>query len=310
MNENDNCCEFVVRCSCFVSDEREVVGEASVLYSALVEKQAAQQRAKRNAALAAEHDDYRDGKAATCRQPKPDGELVDRLGNSHASTPDTNRLQLFVDRSLHGVWFTNHQTNKLGNIDDSAWTWIDETGRHWRVDDFEHSAWTSALSVVFYGSSHLRELHNEIVRWHLGVSGDHRNIMVTRVSSKSCFEAGCGRCSYRNGFAGSPLPYLDGVDLKSCGPPGYRIVEELSGTFAFGFTTYIHTPLAEALFLERLSQDGLRHPDTVIVDCGIWGPRGRTGTNESDGANVYDYTVPSFTEEVNYFVSWVHTLTL
>ncbi len=115
-----------------------MVGEASVLYSALVEKQAAQQRAKRNAALAAEHAYYRDGKAATCRQPKPDGELAgDRLGDPHASTPDTNRLQLFVDRSLHGVWFTNHQTNKMGNIDNSAWTWIDETGRHWRVDDFE-----------------------------------------------------------------------------------------------------------------------------------------------------------------------------
>ena len=98
MSENDNCCEFVVRCSCFVSDERdEVVGEASVLYSALVEKQAAQQRAKRNAALAAEHANYRDGKAATCRQPKPDGELVDRFGDPHASTPVTHRLQLFVD---------------------------------------------------------------------------------------------------------------------------------------------------------------------------------------------------------------------
>ena len=56
------------------------------------------------------------------------------------------------------------------------------------------------------------------------------------------------------------LPYLDAVDLKSCGPPGYRIVEELSGTFAIGFKTYIHTPLAKALFLERLSQDGLRPP--------------------------------------------------
>ena len=52
---------------------------------------------------------------------------------------------------------------------------------------------------------------------------------------------------------------------------------------------------------------GCVHPDTVIVDCGIWGRRGRTGTNESDGANVYDYTVPSFTEEVNDFASRVHT---
>jgi hypothetical protein len=306
VNENESCCEFVVRCSCFLSDAHdEVVGEASVVYSALVEKRAAQQRAERKAALAAEHARYRDATAAIGRsQPESDGS---RERDPRASTSVINRLQVFLDLSLQGVWRTE-QTRDSGHVDDSAWTWIDGSGRHWRVDDFEHSAWTSALRVVFYGSSHLRELHNEIVRWHLGVPGDYLlPEVVTKVASKSCFGAGCGRCSHRAGFAGASLPYLDGVDLKSCGPPGYRIVEELSSTFAIGFKTYIHTPLAEALFLERLSQDGLHHPDVLVVDCGIWGPRGRTGFNESDGANVYDYALPSSTEEVNYFVSWVHS---
>jgi hypothetical protein len=45
----------------------------------------------------------------------------------------------------------------------------------------------------------------------------------------------------------------------------------------------------------------------VLVDCGVWGPRGRTGFNEQDGSNAYDYMLPSYVEEVEYFVSWVHT---
>jgi hypothetical protein len=193
----------------------------------------------------------------------------------------------------------------------SAWVWIDSSGQHWLLDDFEHSTWASALRVVFYGSSHLRELHNEILRWHLGVPGDHSlPAVVTKIRSRSCDfgDDGCTRCLDRHGFIGSsPTPLLDGVDLEACGPPGYRVVKELSETVAIGFKTYIHTPLAEALFLERLSRDGLRQPDVVLVDCGVWGPRDRTGFNEQDGSSAYDYMLPSFVEEVEYFVSWVHT---
>jgi hypothetical protein len=187
----------------------------------------------------------------------------------------------------------------------SAWAWIDGSGQQWLLDDFEHSTWATALRVVFYGSSHLRELHNEVLRWHLGVPGDYSlPSAVTDIASSSCLN--CTRCFRTEATKGSFL-YLQGVDLEACGPPGYRVVGELSETVAIGFKTYIHTPRAEALFLERLSRDGLRHPDVVFVDCGVWGPRGRLGFNEQDGPDAYDYMLPSHVEEVEYFVSWVHT---
>jgi hypothetical protein len=229
------------------------------------------------------------------------------LRASRQAQISANRVQLFLDRSLQGSWSAIpsgvHRSDDSG---DSAWKWTDESGRPWLLDDLAESAWTSALSVVFYGSSHLRELHTEIVRWNLGLpmgkAGKNFDLpqAVTDVGSRSCRD--CSRCTKQVGLDG-----LDGVDLKACGPPMYRIVEELSDTVAIGFKTYIHTPLAEALFLERLTRDGLRHPDVLVVDCGVWGPRGGIGFDQIADNKVYDYKLPSHMDEVEYFVSWVHT---
>jgi hypothetical protein len=55
---------------------------------------------------------------------------------------------------------------------------------------------------VFYGSSHLRELHNEILRWHLGVPGDYSlPTVVTDIASTSCLN--CTRCFRTEATKGS-----------------------------------------------------------------------------------------------------------
>jgi hypothetical protein len=262
-----------------------------------------------------------------------------------------DRLQSFVDQSLQGSWSPDFELWEMwgGTLDEDssaeaaeaaaatfdardrdAWLWLDESGKTWRLDDYGDSAWASGLRVVFYGSSHLRELHYEIVRWHLGLpigmgNAERMNIKnedsvafassatdlkddlpreVKMVGCRSCNESrgDCAGCDNRR--FGRPL---DGVDMEVCGLPGYRVVEELSDTVAIGFKTYIHTPLTEALLIERLHRDGLQKPDVLVLDCGVWGARGGLGFDETDGKELYHYKLPTFRDEVEYFVSWVHT---
>ena len=45
----------------------------------------------------------------------------------------------------------------------------------------------------------------------------------------------------------------------------------------------------------------------MVVDCGVWGARGGIGFDLIDNKKVYDYKLPTYMDEVEYFVSWVHT---
>ena len=207
------------------------------------------------------------------------------------------------------------------------------TERSWN-----HTYWSfdsvtkNATSVVFYGSSHLRELYMELVRLRRGVpfstSLEETVWFVpsgVNVRQKELQEV----CDPKNsGYVSG----LFGVDLKHCGPPGKRLVPELGEEtkVAYAFKTFLHTPEADDLllpFLQDSGGDSLRHPSVLVVDIGIWGPRGRRvparpgnrthsqeGTghpNDTDTAareqvedSIYNVTL-SPREEVDYYLDWL-----
>jgi hypothetical protein len=196
------------------------------------------------------------------------------------------KLQAFIDDSLDGNWTSAE-----------PWAWTDRSGRQWGVGN--GVVWNSTLRVVMYGSSHLRELGNAWVRdtWQMGAL-DELPKHITHVPSRAPNASeGCLKFNPNAGFMG-----LDTVDLVQCGPPGYRVVRELSATVALGMKGYLHTPIADSLFLERLERDGLRHPEVLVVDVGVWGPRGYMGLDEG----VYT-TALNMVDEVHYFVKWVRS---
>jgi hypothetical protein len=60
-----------------------------------------------------------------------------------------------------------------------------------------------------------------------------------------------------------------GVDLVNCGPPGFKVITELSHNLSIGFKTFLHTPDAERSMMERLAQAG-QTPKVVVADIAVW----------------------------------------
>jgi hypothetical protein len=100
-----------------------------------------------------------------------------------------------------------------------------------------------------------------------------------------------------------------GVDLVNCGAPAIRLVPELvdesnsnnsnrNSSVAIGFKTFVHTPDADARFLQVIESYGLRHPDILLVDVGIWGLRGN-----KRGGNATSTFTPE--QELEYYFSWI-----
>ena len=201
-------------------------------------------------------------------------------------------LQDFVERSLRGQWVPHLESSRpLAE----SWAWVEDSGRRWEMRSESATSWDTSLQVVLYGSSHLRELQNAWVRDKMQLSiTSELPLVVTHIPSRS---SNASDACFREGNV------LDCVDLDACGPPGYRIVDQLSGAVSFGFNGFVHTPLAEALFLERLSRDGMRHPHVLVLDIGVWGPRANLG--HELGLLVYNRTL-TVAEEMAYFVEWVH----
>jgi hypothetical protein len=160
-------------------------------------------------------------------------------------------------------------------------------------------------SVVFYGSSHMRELYFGLIRLKRGRAFNSQlEPVVKQVGFKPIHRQLC---------YDPPSDVLGkmGVDMENCGSLDKRIVPELSPndasdppTVAIGFKTFLHTPDAEQEFVEFLSLHGLRHPTVLVVDVGIWGPRGqRTWSN----SNTTHHMIPSNNTEVDYYLDWITT---
>lgn len=150
-------------------------------------------------------------------------------------------------------------------------------------------------SIVFYGSSHVRELYASLIRLERGVPFDEiLESNVTRVpSAQPSNQAKCD--PYKEGWGN-----LEGINMEVCGKPGKRLVPELADRVAIGFHTFVHTPDADQIFVDWLEEVSLRQPDFLVVDVGVWGPRGtRVG-----GSAATVWTIP---QELDFYLSWLQS---
>ena len=151
-------------------------------------------------------------------------------------------------------------------------------------------------SLVFYGSSHMRELYASVIRLEQGLPYNAvlpENITHlpsgSRYKSKECDPA-------RRGWISGLL----GVDLEKCGLPGRRMVPELGRRVAIGFKTFLHTPDADAQFLDFLTENNLRSPSFLVVDVGIWGVRG----DKMGGSSTFTMAPE---KELEYYLDWIQS---
>jgi hypothetical protein len=110
--------------------------------------------------------------------------------------------------------------------------------------------------------------------------------------------------------------YRAGFDIDTCGPPGFRVwdvndntnasssqLQHLHrGKAAIGLKTYMHTPVADNLFIQRIESVNMRNVDVAIVEMGSpWSVRGRLNT-----PNMSLPTNMTQREEIEYYVNFVH----
>jgi hypothetical protein len=164
---------------------------------------------------------------------------------------------------------------------------------------------TNYRTVVFYGSSHLRELYFSFVRLARGLSYNNMadlGVAVTTVGSG--FPDTDGNRSLCDPTRTGYIQGAYGVDLVHCGAPTIRLVPELvdesnnNSSVAIGFKTFLHTPDADTRFLQVIESHGLRHPDILLVDVGIWGLRG-----DKRGGNATFTFTPE--QELEYYLLWI-----
>jgi len=186
-------------------------------------------------------------------------------------------------------------------------------------DDYNNH--TKNLSVVFYGSSHLRELYFALVRLSRGIKYDaplEPAIMTLRSGLPEAQRL--PRCDADNS---GWITALYGIDIEACGPPTYKLAPELSSPLlysnnnnnnnnnntaanvALGFKTFLHTPDADELFVQYLEQQSskLRHPSVLVVAIGIWGTRG----NRFSLNFTRTQTALTATQEADYYLNWLET---
>ena len=150
-------------------------------------------------------------------------------------------------------------------------------------------------SVVFYGSSHLREVYLAFLRLEQGWSYKHHwDWDILNIPSGDC-TAQDPKCA--TGW----LDSYRGIDVSTCGYPGWRLDPKLGPKFIYGFKTFLHTPDAEHHFLDVLEENQMRHPDIVMVDIGLWGARGTKLGGPGSLAN----TVMTEEQELDYYLNWV-----
>lgn len=168
-------------------------------------------------------------------------------------------------------------------------------------------------TVVFYGSSHLRELYFSFVRLarglHYSNMADLGQAVTTVGSGFPDTDGNRSLCDpERTGY----IQGAYGVDLVNCGTPTIRLVPELveennrsrsnTSSVAIGFKTFLHTPDADTRFLKVMDSYGLRHPDVLLVDVGIWGLRGDKGGGVGS-ADTNTTLTPE--QELEYYLSWI-----
>jgi len=190
----------------------------------------------------------------------------------------------------------NHWTRDKNN----QWVWHNDNDMTFttipnNLVEQAHSSTFQQPSLVLYGSSHLRSLYFHLLRirrnlnWNAPLDDNTKKLGSGNVTDDRCDPQHSG---WSEG--------LYGVHLEWCGMPGKRIVPELHG--AIGFKTFLHTPDADDAFLEFLQQHHVQ-PTILVVDVGIWGPRGRRHGSSSSQTQ----TTLTRQEEIDYYLNWIQT---
>jgi hypothetical protein len=259
---------------------------------------------------------------------KKNASFID-VTNTKAETLDVSRSFSDADANMlcptiptyHGTWSRTKQN----------FTWArrgQKRGRQRETDETKNEAsevlfeetmtfpnqvavpWkTNDRTVVFYGSSHLRELYFSFVRLARGLSYNNKAGLGPAVTTLgSGFPDTDGNRSLCDPNRTGYVQGAYGVDLVNCGAPTIRLVPELvdennnsnssSSSVAIGFKTFVHTPDADARFLQVIESYGLRHPDILLVDVGIWGLRG-----DKRGGSATSTFTPE--QELEYYLSWI-----
>lgn len=211
--------------------------------------------------------------------------------SSHARARDKTKARRNV--------IPNGDASSVWSLQGDAWKWTDTTSQSILVPHAKPYTWLpldtftkNETTIVFYGSSHLRELYFSLIRLRRGISWQEKlEPVVMQVGSGIPDKINHREVSKCGG---------EGVDIAHCGQPAKRLVPELGRGVAIGFKTFLHTPDAEDLFVEFLSNVGLRHPSVFVVDVGVWGPRG----NHRGGRAQ---TILHPLEEIQYYLDWIQT---
>ena len=198
-------------------------------------------------------------------------------------------LSAFLNKTLSiskGIWSRQ-----------APWIWKDGA-QTYDTSVLQHLDIPTGLTVGMYGSSYMREIYFDMLRLVRNQSASGKIDEDERwiPSGDPARYGSTARC--RKGAQ-------HGANMKDCGPPGFRInppkctgskwpfvnhtsksymcmADIFKGTLVYGFKTYMFTPDADELFLKRLVDSGVRHPDVILVGIGIWGCRcGRENTKKT-----------------------------
>jgi hypothetical protein len=209
--------------------------------------------------------------------------------SSHAGDEKKVRSNVIPDGDASFTW----------SVQGDAWQWTDNTSQNIFVPHAEpytrlplDTLTKNETTIVFYGSSHLRELYFSLIRLRRGISWQEKLEPIVMQVGGGIPDKLNNRDINSCGGAG--------VDIANCGQPGKRLVPELGKGVAIGFKTFLHTPDAEDLFVEFLSKVDLRHPSVFVVDVGVWGPRGNLLGGRAQ-------TILQPLEEIQYYLDWIQT---
>eukprot|EP00548_Thalassiothrix_antarctica_P001133 CAMPEP_0194137886 /NCGR_PEP_ID=MMETSP0152-20130528/7719_1 /TAXON_ID=1049557 /ORGANISM="Thalassiothrix antarctica, Strain L6-D1" /LENGTH=261 /DNA_ID=CAMNT_0038835081 /DNA_START=57 /DNA_END=839 /DNA_ORIENTATION=+ len=195
----------------------------------------------------------------------------------------------FYPEKKYWVWARNSSEKETYQI---------PTNSPYSRQPFNNFRLKNSTKVVLYGSSHLREIYFSLIRLERGLKFNEpleeevRNV-GSRPTSGIPNQLICDK--EKSGWVDG----MYGLNIQACGFPGKRLVPELGPNVAIGFKTFLHTPDAERAFLGFLEQKSMADPNVVVVDVGIWGPRGK----RIGDSNATDFVMERV-DELRYYLDW------
>ena len=131
--------------------------------------------------------------------------------------------------------------------------------------------------VVFIGTSFTRAIFFEGIKMVRGELGEDDKYIPSYTVPHA---PGCN------------LPGKAGVDLVKCGAPGYSVVENDDYLLIYHFKTYLYTPWADGVMVQRIKDElGDRSVDLLVLGSAEWGTNKylkNVTTREAQVAHFHD----------------------